>query len=243
MKESAFYKTALLIAVFFIHHTALPQADKLGSWNNINIGFKPTKQLSFFAEVEARSQLFTSNFFYREEKAGIGYNIPKKLSLLFAMSDCRTYSSTGNFKNLQIQEFRMWEQLILNSNLNRLRIEHRYRIEQRWINGEYRNRFRYRINPLIPLNGKTLVPHVLFASISDEVFFSDNIPYFEGNRFYAGAGYLFSRLLMLQAGFVRQYAYRKTDNGSGKNFIQTTLQFSIDKSNVHHTDKHPAIMN
>lgn len=243
MKYSVFYRTAVLMAVFFVHNTALAQPGKLGNWYALNVTYKPNKQFSFFTELETRSQLLTNDFFYHEAKAGVGYSLPKKIALLFAVSDCRTYTFPGNFKDLQTKEFRMWEQLAVNSYIGRLRVEHRYRIEQRWLDNEYRNRLRYRCNPVVPVNGKTVAPHVLYATVYDEVFFTDKAPYFEGNRFFAGAGYLFSGAVALQAGFQRQYNYHKTDDGSGKNFIQTSLQFLIDKSSVQHADKHLPVTN
>ena len=230
------------MAVFFISVAANAQPDKLGSWNVVNLTYKPNQHFSAFAELQARSQRFINDFFYHEEKAGIGYSLPKKISVVIAVGDYRTYDYPGNFKDLQTKEFRLWEQLVMNSYIDPLRVEHRFRIEQRWINGTYRNRFRYRINPIIPINGKTLSPHVLFATAFEEVFFTDKAPYFERNRFFVGAGYLFSNLFTLQSGFIRQFDYRTSDNGSGKNFIQTTLLFSIDKSAAPNVNKHPSTM-
>ena len=229
------------MAVFLYQITTHAQSGKLGSWNAVNFTYKPDKRLSLFTELEARSQLFIHDFYYREVKAGAGYSFSKKLSLLFAVSDCRTYSSTGNFKNLQTKEFRTWEQLIWNNYLSSLRIEQRWRVEQRWVNSAYRNRFRYRLNPVFPINKKVVMPHVFYATVYDEIFVSDKTPYFEGHRFFTGGGYLFSKAVAFQAGFLRQYSYRAKNDS--KNFIQTTLQFSMDKSNVAHTDKHPVMMN
>ncbi len=240
MSTFTFSKTAVLIAVFFIHIVTIAQTNKLGSWNIVNFVYKPNPHLSAFAELQARSQGFFTDFFYHEEKIGIGYNIPKKFSVVLAMGDYRTYDYPGNFKDLQTKEFRLWEQFVLNSYIDPLRIEHRYRIEQRWINGTYRNRFRYRINPIIPINRRTLTPHVFYATVSEEVFFTDKPPYFERNRFFVGAGYLFSSLVTLQTGFIRQFDYHTTDNGSGKNFLQTTLFFSVDKSAAAQVNRHPS---
>lgn len=234
---------AILIAVFFIRITANAQQDKLGSWNIVNLVYKPSRHFSAFAEVQARSQRFYEDFSYHEEKAGIGYNVPKKFAVLFALGNYRTYAYPGTFKSLQTREFRMWEQLVINSNINSLRIDHRYRIEQRWVNGVYRNRFRYRINAIIPINSKTLTAHVLYADASEETFFTNKAPYFERNRIFVGAGYLFSNVVTLQTGFMRQYDYRKTDDGSGKNFIQSTLVFNIDKSANPHVNRHPTTIN
>src|SRR6476620_1981706 len=179
------------MAVFFISVATIAQPDKLGTWNVVNLVYKPNQHFSAFAELQARSQRFFKDFFYHEEKVGIGYNLPKKFSVLIATGNYRTYDYPGNFKDLQTKEFRLWEQFVVNSYIDPLRIEHRYRIEQRWVNGVYRNRFRYRINPIIPINGKKLDPHVLYATINDEVFFTSKAPYFERNRFFVGAGYVF----------------------------------------------------
>lgn len=235
-------RVAVAITILSIHITAYTQPEKLGSWNIVNMAYKPNTQLSVFAELQSRSQCFIGDFYYHEEKVGIGYNAPKKFSVLIAAGDYRTYAYPGNFKDLQTKEFRLWEQLVINSYIEPLRIEHRYRIEQRWINGVYRNRFRYRINPIIPVNGKTLAPHVMYATAFEEVFFTDKAPFFERNRFFVGAGYLFSTLVTLQTGFIRQYDYRKTDDGSGKNFIQTTLLFNVDKSTTRNANRHPSTM-
>ena len=242
MKYTTLLTTVFLVAAFFICLAANAQPDKLGSWNVINMVYKPNEHLSVFAEVQARSQRFFKDFYYHEEKLGIGYSLPRKISALLAIGNYDTYAYPGEFKNLQTKEFRIWEQFVINSYIDRLRMEHRYRIEQRWLNGAYRNRFRYRINPIIPINGKKLNPHVFYATINDEVFFTNKAPYFERNRFFVGAGYVFSKLTTLQTGFIRQYDYRKTDDGAGKNFIQTTLLFSIDKSAAPQESKHPSTM-
>lgn len=40
-------------------------------------------------------------------------------------------------------EFRIWQQLVLTNNIGRIKLEHHYRIEQRFTsNAGYRNRFR-----------------------------------------------------------------------------------------------------
>src|SRR5947209_16480812 len=101
----------------------------------------------------------------------------------------------------------MWEQFVLNNNIDRIKIEHRYRVEQRWINGNYFNRFRYRLNAVVPLNHSTTIPKTIFVSVFDEVFFTDKVPYFIRNRFFAGTGYQFNKIFTMQVGFIRQFDY------------------------------------
>ena len=66
LKNSTFYKTAVLKAVFFVRIAANAQADKLGSWNIVNFMYKPNQHFSAFAELQAHSQLFFKTFFYHE---------------------------------------------------------------------------------------------------------------------------------------------------------------------------------
>ena len=237
------FKFLLLLFAFFMLPAALfAQPGKLGGWHIANLNYHLTKSLALYGEVQARSQKLTNDFYYHEVKAGIAYNFPQRNSLFFGVGDYETYPFPGNFKRpVAVKEFRMWEQLVLNNNINRIKIEHRYRIEQRWLNGNYRNRFRYRFNPVVPVNHKTVVPHTLFVTAFDEVFFTSIAPYFERNRIFAGAGYQFSKLFTFQAGFIRQYDYRVADNGSGKNFIQTSFLFTGDRTNSKR-DHHPSTM-
>ncbi len=219
---------------------ASAQTNKLGGWVIVNLKYHLNPQLVLYAEVQTRSQRLSHDFYFDEFKGGIVYNFPKRLSVAFGAGNSETYPFPGNFKGpATVKEFNMWEQLVLNNNIERLKIEHRYTIEQRWINGNYRNRFRYRLNAVVPLNHPTVVPHTLFVTVSNEVYFGSKLPYFERNRFFAGMGFQFSPLIAVQSGFIRQFDYRAASSSSGKNFIQTSLLFSANRS-VSRRERHPS---
>ncbi len=221
---------------------ALAQNNELGSWDILALNVNLKKNWTVYAETQTRSQKLATDFYYHELKAGLQYNIPKKGSLFFGMGDYKTYAYPGNYKSpATTKESRIWEQLILINNIDRIKIEHRYRIEQRWVNGEFSNRFRYRINPIVPINHQTVVAKTLYATAFDEVFFTNEAPFFLRNRVFAGAGYQFSKLFALQGGFIRQYDYRKSDDGSGKNFLQLLMLFTIDKTQTK-MERHPSTM-
>jgi hypothetical protein len=83
----------------------------------------------------------------------------------FGVGDFTTYNAHGNFESPVQTELRSWEQFQLNGNINKIKLEHRYRIEQRFFSYGYRNRFRYRINtvtPILKTKGKSNLLHVLF---------------------------------------------------------------------------------
>lgn len=230
----------MFLAVFFSCRPAFAQSPATGSWETINLSYKPSERIFLYGELQARSQHLTDDFFYHEVKAGIGYTIPRKLSVMLAAGDYRTYGYPGNFKDLVTKEFRLWQQLSFKTPVEPVNLEHRYRIEQRWRNGNYRNRFRYRLNATVAINKKNIVANTFYVSVYDEVFFTNRAPYFERNRFFAGAGYQFSPLFALQSGILRQFDYRKSDDGSVKNFIQTSLLFFLD--NEEEPSRHPSAM-
>jgi hypothetical protein len=242
MKRLNTTKATSFLVAFFFCLTANAQNSKLGSWDIVGMNMNLRKNWTIYAETQTRSQSLTQDFYYHELKAGLQYNFPKKGSVLFGVGDYKTYDYPGNFKSpANTKEFRMWQQLVLINNIDRIKIEHRYRIEQRWVNGDFFNRFRYRFNPIVPINKSTITTNTLYATAFDEVFFTNEAPYFLRNRVFGGLGYQFSKTFLLQGGFIRQYDYRKADDGSGKNSIQLMLLFTIDKTQTK-IERHPSTM-
>lgn len=216
-------KIKITLFFLFISGIALSQTNDIGTWHIVNAQFNFNKKWQAFAELQLRSQLFFDNFFYYETKAGIGYNINKNFSVLAGTGRYTTYSNDGNFqKPFANRELRVWQQLIMNNYVDRLKFEHRYRAEQRWLTNEYRNRFRYRLNAVLPLNNGKLIKHTFYLTAFDEVFLNNKAPHFERNRLFGGAGYMFNPLLTLQAGYLHQYDYATAGN-SHKNFLQFSL--------------------
>lgn len=113
----------------------------------------------------------------------------------------------------------------MNQQLSLIEIEHRYRIEQRFTE-KYSNRFRYRLNVSVPLNNIKMDPRTVYAVANNEVFFTDKLPHFSRNRFHAGAGYIFSDHLTVQAGLLRQVDFLENTERR-KNFLFTSVSFKM----------------
>jgi len=197
--------------------------NEIGSWNIINVKMNINKQWSFFVEPQLRSLSFYNQYHYYEIKGGITFNLKSNFSFTTGAGSYNTYSEGGNFKlPYQQKETRTWVQLIMKQQVARLKFEHRYRAEQRFTNNGFRNRFRYRLNTVVPLNNKKMVPKTFYASVWNELFFTDKAPYFERNRFFIGGGYEVSEAVALQSGYVHQFDYKITDE-TGRNFFQISL--------------------
>jgi len=205
-------------------------AQQLGGWltTSFNINFK-NKKLNGFFEAQLRANNVANNIFYNEVKGGINYKAFSNAQFLLGTGNYRTYQPQGNLKGpILVNEIRLWQQAVLTDYLSRLKIEHRFRVEQRFFkNADYRNRFRYRVNFLYPLNKKKFEKGTVYLNAHDEIFLNNKAPHFERNRLFFGTGYYLNKTLTLQAGGMNQYNYTVNNTSNQKWFAQLSLLFNI----------------
>jgi hypothetical protein len=206
-----------------------------GTWTiaTVVLPGSPEHKWGGYAEVQARSQRLFRQFFYNELKGGVSYSITPDFTVMLAGGRY----STSDYQELSAGplsvEKRLWQQLVFAHQSSRLKIEHRYRVEQRWFtfrddSTAFRQRLRYRLNAFLPLNHKTIKAGTFFLSAYDEIFLNPKGPVFERNRIYGGLGYQANNHLSVQAGWVAQANYTQPSAASGKYVPGSTL----DKNNV-----------
>ena len=217
---------SVLLICFFANH-ASAQTTNLGSWNILNLQYAVDNKWSVFGESQLRSLKFYNNFHYYEYKGGINYKVDKNVRLTLGAGSYQTYKEGGNFvlpKNNN--EFRLWPQIILFQSAGRFKIEQRYRAEFRFTSNGYRNRFRYRLGLSYPF-GKVINEYKPFQiSLSNELFFTDNEPYFERNRLMFGFNYKPSKTTTLQIGYLHQFDYKINDE-TGRSFLVVGFYYEL----------------
>ena len=217
---------SLLSFCFFVIR-ASAQTSELGSWNILNLQYAVDNKWSVFGESQLRSLKFYNNFHYYEYKGGINYKVDKNVRLTLGAGSYQTYKEGGNFvlpKNNN--EFRLWPQIILFQSAGRFKIEQRYRAEFRFTSNGYRNRFRYRLGLSYPF-GKVINEYKPFQiSVSNELFFTDNEPYFERNRLMFGFNYKPSKTTTLQIGYLHQFDYKINDE-TGRSFLVVGFYYEL----------------
>jgi hypothetical protein len=115
-----------------------------------------------------------------------------------------TYEENKDDKIKEIEN-RMILQAGLNHAINRSKIQHRYRFEQRWFDSGNRQRFRYRIQVTVPIGRKIIEKGTVFVNLFDEVFINAGPEVaFDQNRLYMAWGYQFSKTLNVQFGYLFQ---------------------------------------
>lgn len=121
-------------------------------------------------------------------------------------------------------EHRIWQQLLVPQVLGKVKLSHRYRLEQRMIgnastgqfeNGRYENRGRYMAKITLGLTGGG---NPIFAALYDEVFinFGKDVGYniFDQNRLYGAIGYTISPSMKLELGYLYQVVQLRTLQGN-----------------------------
>lgn len=130
-------------------------------------------------------------------------------------------------------EHRIWQQLILRQKSKNIFIEHRYRLEQRFLQnlstGTNRqdHRLRYRFQTLFPLY--SISPHLrhFFVGVNNEIminFRNDPSRLFDRNRFFSGIGYQVSPKMNFQLGYLNQFSQI---TGNPKAQVDHILQFGV----------------
>ena len=221
--------TACLIG---IHSSSKAQTDhSLGNWNAIFLKGKISPKLSLMGEGHIRSNDYNLKYDYYEVKAGISYSITKNLAGLVGTGLYNTYEIGELFETPALQrEFRTWLELNFKQVFKRLNIEHRGRLEQRFLPNNYKNRLKYRLALTLPVNKPTIVQGSIYLAVNDELFIPQHgATLVEKNRLYLGMGYKMIPNAAFQIGCVNDTDY-KLGGHTIKNYLQ--LMFIYDFTNM-----------
>jgi hypothetical protein len=193
--------------------------ENLGSWFMYFGTHKLSEKYSLHYETQLRNYKIVSNFNQLLPRVGLNYHIDKNTSLTagYAFIPTQNIFDLGWDEQI-ITENRIWEQFILKNVINRVKIRHRYRLEQRWIkkvdviqisnntslsefSTSYKNRARYMLSVKFPISKNEESP--LFVSLYDEIFLNiSDIP-FDQNRLFAALGYQINKQMNFQVGYLR----------------------------------------
>ncbi len=194
------------------------QQENMGNWVMYFGTNKLSDQWSVHTEFQYRNHTLAS--FDTEQlllRAGVNYHLSQTAFATVGYAFVPSFTFESEQKRPEVIEHRLWQQFIQVSKVANVKLEHRYRLEQRWVNTQYRNRFRYRLMAFVPLNKKQKQGK-LFLGIYDEIFINSKNTFFDRNRFYMGLGYQMSQISTLQVGILHQQL-----NNYGKLYFQFSL--------------------
>lgn len=221
-------------------------AQAWGSWfiGTVQLPSSPGHKWGGSVEAQVRTNALFRQYFYHELKGSVSYDLAPNVTVLLAGGRHVTADFQDRSAGPLNVEKRLWEQLALTQSVSRLRLEHRYRLEQRWFrfrddSSAFRQRLRYRLNASLPLNAPTTTAGTVFLTAYDELFFNLQGPVFERNRLYGGAGYQVSPHITVQAGWVKQANFNLPalkqgqfvpQNTSAKNNVVLALTYKLSRA-------------
>jgi len=156
-------------------------------------------------------------------RTGLNYHLSSSAMLTAGYGYIASHEFESDQRSPESREHRIWQQLIMTNKIDRLKFEHRYRVEQRWVNDDYRNRLRYRLMVFLPLNKPVIEKGTVFLGLYDEIFMNTKQTFFDRNRLYGAVGYQFSKTTQAQLGLLHQRV-----NSLGKYYLQFGLVFNPD---------------
>lgn len=220
--------TALIVFVLCLNFTASARAEFFAAnWLNATGRYTFRNDVFLFGEMQARSTRDPYHFNMFVANGGAGYRVAPRHTFTVFAGQFMTFANDEFFgEPLRTNETRLSEQWVGTHQLWALSWEHRIRTEQRWVNGRYRNRFRYRLQNLIPIDKRATWNIVLF----DEVFFSDSAPEFARNRSYAGVRHALSKTFTIQPGLLYEYDRRLDQSDLHTVYLQVNLMFDLKQS-------------
>ena len=176
------------------------QQSDLGNWL-IYFGNKQfNEKWNLHHEIQYRNYNLLGDMEQLLIRTGIGYNLGSRSNLLVGYGYINSENYTG-ISNAQetVQEHRIYQQFITKQNIGTVALQHRYRFEQRFIEGDFRTRFRYFLGINIPFKDSNY-----YTSIYNEIFLNGDGNVFDRNRIYSGIGYRFNSKVRFEFGYMSQ---------------------------------------
>ncbi len=193
------YKYILILA-FFMPFTTFAQDSNLGNWL-IYIGNKKMdSQWNIHHEIQYRNYDAIGDLEQLLLRTGIGKNLTDgNNNLLFGYGFIRSENYAAAEEKVVVNEHRIFQQFITKQVIGKVGVQHRYRFEQRFVEDDFKMRFRYFLGLSYPLTES------VYLSSYNEIFINTRQNAFDRHRLYGGLGYKLSDKIKVELGYMNQF--------------------------------------
>lgn len=202
------YKCKILALIIFVmsqSNVSFAQKSDIGNWFIYFGNQKINKKWNWHNEVQYRNYDFIGDINQLLLRTGIGYNLSENNNnILLGYGFIQSHSYINANDKVSKNEHRIFQQFITKQNIHNFFVQHRYRIEERFLTDDFKLRFRYFLSINKPLNKPALEPNAVYLSAYNEIFLSDQSPVFDRNRLYGGIGYCINKYFRVETGFMSQ---------------------------------------
>jgi len=160
-------------------------------------------------------------------RGGVYYQ-PQSADVRLSLGYAYIAMGTPGESSATTEEHRIYQEALLPQKVGtRLFAKHRFRYEQRFVEGQsFRTRYRYALFLTLPINAPNLDKGALYIAVYNEIFLNgqkdvgnqQRVEYFDANRLYGAIGYALTNRLKIQLGYMQQ-----TKNNVSKGQIQLSI--------------------
>lgn len=206
--------------------------DQLGAWYMYFWRAKITEGgLGLQGDIQHRNFNIMGDLEQLLLRGGLTYT-PEGTKAMFTLG--YAHITTGNFGDSKDTrpESRIYQEALIPQKIgSRFFLTHRYRFEQRWVQGQdMRTRFRYNLFLNVALNQDNLKTGAVYLALYNELFINgqrdigngNTVEVFDRNRLYGALGYSITDNLRTQLGYMNQ-----TTNSVSKGQLQVSLHQSF----------------
>lgn len=244
-------KRGILLLVFIgLYQISFSQkqiSTQTHAWVMYNGNHKLTQRCGIHTEYQWRRSDLFDDWQQSLLRLGIDYYTKQNTQATVGYGWIRTFQYGDQPIFHDNNEHRIWEQFIMKNKIGRVEIQHRYRLEQRFIENwktgtsadyemdgfVFRQRVRYRLLATIPLSRKEMNDNTLFLAVYDESFLlfgkgvGKNI--LDQNRLYGALGWRFNKNCNVQLGYLNQYVVKADGIKSERNHtLQIGITYNLD---------------
>lgn len=201
-------KNIFLFALCLVLNNSINAQDSsLGNWM-IYIGNKQLNEdWNIHHEIQYRNYNAAGDLEQLLLRTGVGYNLTEgnnNILLGYGYINSKNYDVNKIFMDpdaskLTVKEHRVYLQFVTKQKLGPLSVQHRYRFEERFIEDDFKFRFRYFLGINLPLK------KYFYLSAYNELFIHSKEAVFDRNRLYAGLGYKINKKMRLEFGYMNQF--------------------------------------
>lgn len=214
MKRSLF----LLVITFFLLGSKLTNAqvnqDKLGAWYMYFFDAKfNDSRWGVQGDVQYRNWDLGGDLEQLLIRSGVTYR-PKNTNVKLTLGYGNITTGTYGGSIAKSSESRIYQEVLFPVKFgNRIYTNHRFRYEQRFVEGQdFRSRYRYNLFLNIPLNKTKIEEKTLYLSFYNELFVNaqrntgngNTVAFFDRNRLYSAVGYVLREGMKIQLGVMKQ---------------------------------------
>lgn len=224
----------LFLSAELFSQNSIKYSNSLWFSDFTRINFK--KNWSVYFDFGLRGSDWADKWSQQLVRPGISYSINEKVNITAGVAYFKHFSG-NSFR----EEFRGWEQLLFTNTIKRIKMNHRLRVEQRYIrskaevqtSGIITNRYRYMLQFQVPLNHSNIKENTFYVVVSDELMFNSGstVVYnsFDQNRASIGLGYKLNDLFNAVLSYTDIFLVKnRKDSFEQTNVINLSLFHNIE---------------